>query len=327
MSSKLSLLGKNVLVTGGAGFVGSHLVDKLIGEGPKSIVIASNFFLGTPDNLKDALICYPHLKLLRCDVADFEEIQDVVTEHHIDVVFNLAVIPLPTSLVKPEWTIRKNIEMTLNLCRLLREKNFETLIQYSSSEAYGSAKSVPMAETHLLDPETPYAASKAATDHIALSYHHTFGCDVAVVRPFNQYGPRQNSKKYAGIIPLTIGRMMRGEPVIIYGDGEQTRDYLYVTDTVEATIEVYKNPHTRGKILNIASGEEISVNKLISLIADEMGHKDKVTHQQARPGDVRRHLAGTSLSEEILQWKPKVSFEEGIKKTVAWYKAHPELFA
>lgn len=327
MSSKLSLLGKNVLITGGAGFVGSHLVDRLIVEEPKSIIVASNFFLGTPLNLKDALSHFQDLKLLRCDVADFEEIQEVVTEHHIDVVFNLAVIPLPTSLVKPEWTIRKNIEMTLNLCRLLREGKFKTLIQYSSSEAYGSAKSVPMTETHILDPETPYAASKAATDHIALSYHHTFGCDVAVIRPFNQYGPRQNTKKYAGIIPLTIGRMMRGEPVIIYGDGEQTRDYLYVADTVEATIEVYKNPQTRGKILNVASGNEISVNKLVSLIAQEMSYKNKVIYKEARPGDVRRHLAGISLSQDILQWKSKVSFAEGIKKTVAWYKAHPELFA
>lgn len=322
----MNLRGKSVLVTGGAGFVGSHLVDRLIREEPRDIIIASNFFLGHPENLTEAQESFPKLKIIRCDVSDYDEISEVFDQYQIDVVFNLAVIPLPTSLIRPEWTVRKNIDMTLNICRLQRLGKFKTLIQYSSSEAYGTAKKIPMHEDHILDPETPYAASKAATDHIALSYYHTFGCDVSVIRPFNQYGPRQNAKKYAGIIPLTIGRIMRGEDLIIFGDGEQTRDFLFVEDTADATIEVYNNLKTRGKVLNIASGKEISMNTLVKTIAREMGYEKPIIYSTARQGDVRQHIAGVTKSEEIINWKPKVSFEEGIKRTISWYKQNSNRF-
>lgn len=322
----MSLKNKSVLVTGGAGFIGSHLVDRLIKEEPEKIVVASNFYLGVAANLEDARAVFSHLKIVSCDVADYEEIKEVIEDNNIDVVFNLAVIPLPMSLVKPEWAIRKNIEMTLNLCRLQRRGKFKTLIQYSSSEALGSAKTVPMDETHQMDPETPYAASKAATDHIALSYHHTFGCDVSVIRPFNQYGPRQNAKKYAGIIPLMIGRVMSNEPLTIYGDGEQTRDFLYVTDTVDATIKSYNNPATRGKVLNIASGEEKSMNEVVKTIAQLMNYSRPLVYKEARIGDVRRHLADVSLAKNILLWQPQVSFKEGMRKTVEFYQQHPERF-
>lgn len=321
-----TLKGKSILVTGGAGFIGSHLVDRLIKEDPERIIVASNFYLGKAENLEEARRKYLHLKIIRCDVADYEDIQDVIVENNIDVIFNLSVIPLPTSLIKPEWTIRKNVEMTINICRLQREGKFKTLIQFSSSEAPGNAKIIPMSEDHVLDPKTPYAASKAATDHIALSYHHTFGCDTAVIRPFNQYGPRQNTKKFAGIIPLTIGRIMRNESVVIYGTGEQTRDFLYVTDTVEATVEIYKNEVTRGKVINIASGKEISINNVVKTIAKLMNYMQPIVYKTARPGDVQRHCADITLAKQLLGWQPKVTFEEGIKKTVEWYKAHLEVF-
>ncbi len=327
MTSELSLQNKSVLVTGGAGFVGSHLVDALIREKAGKIVVASNFFLGSMDNLADAKINFPSLKIVRCDVADYEEIRDVLTENPVEVVFNLAVIPLPTSLVRPEWTIRKNIDMTTNLCRLQREGFFKTLIQYSSSEAYGSAKTIPMTEEHPHDPETPYAASKAATDFIALSYYHTFGQDIVVIRPFNQYGPRQNAKKYAGIIPLVIGKILRGEVPVIYGDGEQTRDYLYVDDTIGGTLAAYKNPASRGKIINIASGKEISINYLVKKIAELMGYTGEIIYKESRPGDVRRHVADITLAKNLLGWQPVVSFEEGLHQTVEWYTKNKDLFS
>ncbi|MEW5896132.1 MAG: GDP-mannose 4,6-dehydratase [Nanoarchaeota archaeon] len=322
----MSLKNKSILVTGGAGFIGSHLVDRLIKEEPEKITVASNFFLGKPENLAEAQRNFPELKIIGCDVSDYEDIKDCIVDNKIDVVFNLAVIPLPTSLVRPEWTIRKNIEMTLNICKLLREDKFKTLIQFSSSEAVGGAKQVPMNENHPLDPETPYAASKAATDHIALSYHHTFGCEVSVVRPFNQYGPRQNAKKYAGIIPLVIGRMLKGEDVFIDGDGEQTRDFLYVTDTAEATIMINNNRVTLGKVINIASGKEITVNALIKKIAELLNYRKPFVYREARPGDVRRHVADISLARQLINWGPKVNFEEGLRRTAEWYKQHPEVF-
>ena len=322
----MNLKNKSILVTGGAGFIGSHLVDRLIFENPEKIVVASNFFLGNIDNLSEAKGKFKNLNITRCDVSDYEEIKEIVSENNIDVIFNLAVIPLPTSLVRPEWTIKKNIDITLNVCRLQRENLFKTLIQFSSSEAYGSAKEVPMKESHLLDPETPYAASKAATDDIALSYHHTFGCDTSIIRPFNQYGPRQNARKYAALIPLTIGRMLRDEPVIIYGDGEQTRDFMYVTDTADAAVEIFNNTTSRGKILNVASEKEISVNKVVKSIAQLLNYKKPFIYKQARAGDVRRHLGSNKMIKELIEWEPKVSFENGIKMTVDWYKKNPTIF-
>ena len=325
-SSQESLEGKTIVVTGGAGFVGSHLVDRLLKENPKQILVLSNFYLGKPENLTEALPS-GKVKIMKCDVTDYEPLESIFNEYQIDVVFNLAVIPLPTSLVMPEWSTRQNIDMTLNICKLQRLGKFKTLIQYSSSEACGTAREVPMVEEYRYDPETPYAASKAATDHIALSYHHTFGMDVRVVRPYNQYGPRQNAKKYAGIIPLMVGRMRKGLPVHIYGDGQQTRDFLHVLDTVDGTVEVYKNPTMKGKIVNIASGKEVKIKDLVYAIADQVGYPhEKIEQKEARPGDVRRHVACTKRAKEMLGWEQQISWEEGLKSTVQWYLDHPEVF-
>ncbi len=325
--SEYTLKNKVVVVTGGAGFVGSHLVDRIIEEQPKEVIVLSNFYLGHERNLKKALEMFPRLQIRRANVADMGDVEDVFNEFAVDVVFNLAVIPLPTSLVKPEWTIRQNVEMTLNLCQLMRLGKFKTLVQYSSSEACGSAKVIPMGEDHPTDPETPYAASKAATDHIALSYHHTFGNDVLVVRPFNQYGPRQNAKKFAGIIPIMVGRMKRGEEVYLYGDGEQTRDFIHVRDTVEGTIAAFKSPKSRGRVVHIASGAEVKIKDLVHMMADIMKYpKDKIKHKPDRPGDVRRHFSKITLAKELFGWQPKVAFEDGLKETVAWYLDNPQVY-
>ncbi len=316
----MKLQDKVVVVAGGAGFIGSHIVDALIPLRPAKIIVLSNFFLGKRENLIQAQQQYPNLKVIEQDLTDFEETRKVFEQEKMDVVFNLAMVPLPTSLVKPAWTYRQNINITLNLCELSRAGTFQTLIQFSSSEAYGTAQYIPMDENHPIDPTTPYAASKAATDHIALTYSRTFGIEISIIRPFNTYGPRQNAAKFAGIIPLTIKRIMQGEDVVILGDGEQTRDYIYVTDTAQAAIDICCNTATRGKVINIGSGRETSINNLVSLIASEMNYKEPFVKKETRPGDVKRHLADISLAKNIIGFSPKVSLEEGIPKTVAWYK-------
>ena len=213
--------GKNVLVTGGAGFIGSHLVDRIICDDPANLVVVDNFFLGNEDNLADARRAYPDLKLFRLDASDLAAMHQLVASQKIEVAFDLAVIPLPTSLSYPAWTIETNVGIATTLCELARWGNLQTLVHCSSSEAYGSATIVPMDESHPLLPSTPYAASKVSADHVVLSYILTFGIDAVVVRPFNNFGPRQNPGTYAGIIPIIINRVRKGEPVMIHGDGEQ----------------------------------------------------------------------------------------------------------
>ena len=310
---------ENFLVTGGAGFIGSHLVDRLILEKPKKLVAVDNFFLGKESNLKEAKKAFPELKVYNQDVCDQKAMQKIIEENEIQVIFDLAVLPLPMSLVQPRLTFEKNVEMTLSMCELLRESAYEKLIHFSSSEVYGSALYDPMDEKHHLGSTTPYAASKAAGDLLVQSYEKTYGTDSVIVRPFNNYGPRQNDESYAGVIPLTMKRIAAGENPVIFGTGEQTRDYTYVTDTAEAAVNIYKAPKTRGRILNVGSGKETSILELVQLIVKHAGCKKPIKFEKKRQGDVMRHIADISELKKYVDYSPKVELNEGIKRTVEWY--------
>jgi len=316
----MSLENKSVLVTGGAGFIGSHLVDRLIKEKPANLVIVDNFFLGKESNLQEAKKNFPTLKIFNIDASNEEKMGSLVKKENTEVLFNLAIVPLPASLVNPRWVYEHNISITLGLCELARKGCYQTLIHFSSSEAYGTCQYVPMDEGHPLNPTTSYGASKAATDHLVLSYHKSFGIDAAIIRPFNNYGPRQNEGNYAGVIPLTIKRILSGEGPVIYGDGEQTRDYLYVTETVDAAIRVYNCASTRGKALNIASGTEISINNLVRLIAKCLGCDRPITYEKERPGDVRRLVAGIALAKSLIGFKPVLHLNEKLQSTIEWFQ-------
>lgn len=316
----MGLQNKSVLVTGGAGFIGSHLIDRLIKERPSNIVVVDNFFLGKKSNLNEAKLNYPQLKIYYRDASDYEAVKDILKSGAIQVVFNLAIVPLPASLVRPRWTYEQNTNLTLCLCELARDGYFDTLIHFSSSEACGNCQYAPMDENHPLNPTTPYGASKAATDLLVLSYINTFRIDASIIRPFNNYGPRQNEGNYVGVIPLTIKRILSGEAPIIYGDGKQTRDYVYVTETADAAVQIYDHQNTRGKVINIASGKEITINKLVKLIAEYMGYEKDITYENERPGDVRRFIASISLAQGLINFKPRINLEEGIKLTIEWYK-------
>lgn len=315
----MSLKNKSVLVTGGAGFIGSHLVDRLIREEPERIAVVDNFFLGKESNLQEAQRDYPGLRLYHQDASDYEKMKEIMEAEGVQVVFNLAVVPLPASLTQPRWSFEQNVNVALTVCELAREDRFQTLVHFSSSEVYGTSEYAPMDEKHPLNGTTPYAASKAACDQLVFSYCRTFGMDASIIRPFNNYGPRQNEKSYAGVIPLTVKRIQRGESPVIYGDGKQTRDYLYVTDTANAAVQIYNHNNTRNKALNIASGKEISIEALIEAIAEYMKFEKPIVHEEERPGDVRRHIANIYLAEDLIGFKPIVEIKEGLKRTVDWY--------
>jgi UDP-glucose 4-epimerase len=320
-SSKRTVTKKHILVTGGAGFIGSHLVDLLVAEDVGQLTIIDNFFLGAASNLAEAYRHLPDLRVLRLDASDEYAVREAFSNlQTVDVVFDLAVIPLPTSLERPQFCFETNVRITSTLCELLREGCFETLVHFSSSEAYGSARSVPMGEEHPLEPLTPYAASKAASDHLVRTYAATFGVDALVVRPFNNYGPRQNDQQYAGVIPTMLRCAFEGRSFSLFGDGQQTRDYIYVTDTARAALDLYRSDHARGQIVNIGSGQEISIIDLKKKIEHILGRAIPTEHRDLRPGDVRRHLADTSRLKNLINFESQVSLDEGLLRTVEYYR-------
>lgn len=312
---------KNTLVTGGAGFIGSHLCDALLMQGAKKVVCLDNFFLGKEQNIREALK-YDNFKLYRDDARHLGVVQSILENEKIDVVYNLATIALNYSFFNPIDAYMVNVEIANNLLTLLQLGAYKTLIHTSSSEAYGTAMYSPMDECHPMNPTTPYAAGKASADMMLQSFSRTFDLDIRIIRPFNNYGPRQNMEgALAAIIPATAKRIKMEKPPIVEGDGEQTRDFIYVEDTIRALLLAYKKEEAKGEIINLGSGKEISINKLLQVICSYMDYVGEWEHKSARPSDVRRLCASAKKAKDILEFEPKISFEEGIKKTLDWFSS------
>lgn len=316
----LSIKNKNILVTGGAGFIGSHLCDALLKGGAGKVVCLDNFFLGKDENLVDAKK-YANFIVYRDDARNFGTVQAILEKEKIEIVYNLATIALNYSFFNPFDAYMVNVEIANTLLELLKIGAYKTLMHVSSSEAYGTAQYSPMDENHPTNPTTPYAAGKAAADLMVHSFAKVLPLDIAIIRPFNNYGPRQNSEgSLAAIIPLTAKRIKDGLSPIIEGDGEQTRDFIYVEDTVRAFIMAYENVKSRGEIINLGSGYDISINKLMGTICDYMGHTGEWEKRPERTSDVRNLCACSKKAKELIGFEPKISFEEGIKRTLDFYK-------
>lgn len=315
-----TLANKVVLVTGGAGFIGSHLCDSVFVRKPRKLIILDDFSVGRESNIADLRPMH-NVEVIKADASDYDFMSTLFGKEEIDVVFNMAVVPLPASLEKPKQCVDKNVLIVSTVCELLREGRYKTLVHCSSSEAYGTAVYVPMDEGHPIEPLTPYAASKIASDHIVSSYHRTFGLDVAIARPFNTYGPRQNEGTYAAVVPATIKRIIMGKPPIIHGDGLQTRDYSYVEDIAQAIPRIYEVKSTRGLVVNLATGKEITIKDIIHLIVSLSGYSGEVIHEKPRPGDVRRHRGDISLARKLINYSPKTDYVAGLRKTIEWYRS------
>lgn len=317
----MDLKNKSILVTGGCGFIGSHLIDRLIKEEPEKITVIDNLFLGKEENLSDAKKSFNNLKVVIGDAGDNALLKKIITDNCVDIVFDLAAMPLPNSLVEPRKVIENNSDIALNLLDMYRAGLFEELVHYSTSESCGSAKTIPMDEGHVLDPMNPYGAGKAAIDMYIKTYNLLFGLKTKIIRPFNNYGPRQNRDAYAGVIPITIGRIFEGKAPVLYGDGLQTRDYIFVKDTAEGTVRIAKCKAAEGQLINLAAGREIQIGYLIETIKNIMGFKDETIREPTRVSDVRRHFASNEKLRKITGWVPPTSFEEGIKETIKWYNS------
>jgi UDP-glucose 4-epimerase len=312
-----ALKGKSILVTGGAGFIGSHLTDRLIELGAKRIAVVDNMFLGSEKNLESAL--KNGAGFYRDDAEIYSSLEYIVKENQTEIVFNCATKALNYSLINPSNAYMTNVNIINNLLELQRKGEFQTLCHFSTSEVYGTAVYEPMDEKHPFHPTTTYAAGKAAADIMLNSYVNMFGLDAFIVRPFNNYGPRQNYRgKLAGVIPITAARILNGLKPEIHGTGKQKRDFIYVHDTVSAVIELFKVMEP-GDSVNIASNGMISIEGVIGKIADIMGYQGEIVYKDRRNADVDSHNASNEKLKSMIPFDP-VSFEEGLCRTIEWYQ-------
>jgi len=318
MIDRVPLRGSGILVTGGAGFIGSTLVDRLLGEGAREVVVVDNLFVGSVDNLEDALAS-GRVTFYKDDAELATTLEYIFDRHEIDVVFNCATKALNYSFLNPANAFSTNVTIVLNLLELQRRGRFKTLCHFSTSEVYGSALYEPMDERHPFNPTTTYAAGKAAADHAVHSYVGMFDLDAFIVRPFNNYGPRQNSVgALAGIVPLTTCRIMAGIPPEIHGDGLQSRDFIYVHDTVDAVMALYP-VLPAGESVNISTDNQVTVNDLVGMICSEMDYVGEIVRKEGRKSDVLCHNASNARLRGLIDFSP-TPFQRGLQQTIAWYR-------
>ena len=307
-----------MVVTGGAGFIGSHVVDRLV-EDDHEVLVIDDFSVGRVENL-DQHASNPRVTVEQADVRDREAMTRLL--RGADTVFHLAVQCLRVSLYDPLLVHDVNATGTLITCLAALDSGAKRFVYVSSSEVYGSAVSVPMNEDHPLRPVTPYAASKLAGEVYALSFATMHGLPVIVVRPFNTYGPRAHDEGPSGeVIPRLVIQALCDVRPTIFGDGEQTRDFIWVEDTALGIVRAGACDELLGLAVNIARGEEVTVNRVADIILRSLGRERLgATHAPERPGDVRRHVAGTGLARRLLGFTSTVSIDEGIRRYVDWLR-------
>jgi UDP-glucose 4-epimerase len=277
--------------------------------------------LGSEANISEAMLD-PRVVLIRADAADLPTMKTICDEQPHDVYFNFATIPLPTSLIFPSWAIKVNLNLAITGCELARLNIIKRYIQISTSEVYGTATEDLMRENHPLNVETPYAASKAAADQVVLSYKRTYGIQAMLLRPFNNYGPRQNSKSYAGVIPIFINKMLQSEPCEIFGNGKQTRDFIFVKDTVKYLLSCAQTEvcWDVGPI-NICSGSEVSILEVFNTLKSITSSQSNLIFSPPRIGDVYRHCGDPKLMFQLTGLNPPAGLNlEGLTKTIDSYR-------
>ena len=313
-----SYQGKVVLVTGGAGFIGSHLVDRLISDGARQVIIVDNLFLGSEDNILSAIAqgAIFYNENIECEVS----LEYIFESHDIDIVFNLATKALNYSFINPSNAFTTNVDGVINLLELQRKGRFKSMCHFSTSEVYGTAVYEPMDENHPKAPTTTYAAGKAAADMALESYVNMFDVDAFIVRPFNNYGPRQNYKGLlAGIIPITAWRIHNDVAPELHGAGDQSRDFIHVSDTVDAVVKLF-TVMPKGESVNISTDNCCSVKTLLSKIIDHYGYTGEVLKKEARGADVLTHNASNAKVSALISYN-LTPLDEGLAATLDWYKA------
>lgn len=308
----------NALVTGGAGFIGSHLSEELVRRG-HTVRVADSLITGKRSNLDHI----PGVEFREGDLADLSFAQDVV--QGCDYVLHQAAIPsVPRSVKDPITSNRANVDATLNVLVAARDAGVKRLVFAGSSSAYGNTPTLPKHEGMPTNPLSPYALQKVVGEQYLQMFTRLYGLETVSIRYFNVFGPRQDpSSPYSGVISVFATALLENRSPKIYGDGEQTRDFTYVANVVDGVLRACEAPKASGEVINVATGGRISLNDLFKEMKKIVGAGVEPSHVEPRQGDVKDSQADITKAKAILGYEPIVSFEEGLKRTIAWYRTAP----
>lgn len=306
-----------VLVTGGAGFIGSHIAEALVNSGAR-VRIVDNLSTGNLDNLKDIS---GRIDFLQADLADESAANKAVTD--VELVFHQAALPsVPRSIANPRETHLASVEGTFNLLLAAKEKGVRRVIYAASSSAYGDQPTSPKREDMKPEPLSPYAAAKLVGEYYCQVFARAYNLETVCLRYFNVFGPRQDpTSPYSGVISRFIDLLLKGERPVIYGDGEQTRDFTYISNAVDANMRAAETTKGLGRVINVANGESVTINRVLELLKEITGRTHvQPEYRSARTGDILHSLADISRARELLGYEPGVGLHEGLQMTVAGSK-------
>ncbi len=326
-SEKKYWAGRHILVTGAGGFIGSHLVETLVKQGANIRAFVRYNSRNDPGLLNMLpLDVLANVEIIRGDLRDLAALQSAM--HGMSHVFHLgALIAIPYSYLHPAEVVETNIIGTLNILLAARDQGIERLIHTSSSEVYGTALRVPIDESHPLQGQSPYSASKIGADKLAESFYSSYALPVVTLRPFNTFGPRQSAR---AVIPALITQSL-SQSVIHLGNLDARRDFTYVSDTVAGFLKIAQMPGVEGQTINLGTGQEIRIGDLVKLVLAMVDHPVEVVidHARLRPekSEVQRLVSDNRLALQKLGWSPQVSFEDGLQKTFEWIKGNSSLFS
>ena len=297
------------LVTGGAGFIGSHISDRLLADGHR-VRILDDFSTGKHENIPASA----DVEVIEGDVGDYDTVRAAMEQ--VDIVFHEAAIAsVPETVGNPLSSERVNYRGTLNILEAARHAGVKRVMFACSAAVYGDLPELPKQESMPVKPLSPYAVDKLASEQACQMYTHLYGLETVSLRYFNVFGPRQDpSSPYSGVISIFSDHLGQGKQPTIYGDGEQTRDFVYVSDVVEANIKAATSPAAAGKSINIATGGKLSINDLLKTICNIKDQPFEPQYQQGRQGDIKHSRADISAAREYLDWEPVVAFEDGLRK-------------
>jgi nucleoside-diphosphate-sugar epimerase len=308
------------LVTGGAGFIGSHLASRLVRDG-HDVRVLDNFSTGSRSNLADE---GESVEIVEGDIQSYERAHNAV--QGCEVVFHLAALPsVPRSIQDPLTSTAVNVIGTLNVLLAARDSGVRRVVYASSSSAYGSDPSLPKQENRPSLPISPYAVAKLASEGYCRSFSEVYDLETVALRYFNVFGPRQDPlSQYAAVIPRFITALLQDEKPVVFGDGEQSRDFTYIDNVIEANLLAADAADVSGQMFNIACGEAISINRLLDDLRRILGSDIEATYLESRPGDVKHSLADISRAEEKLRYRLVVDFSEGLRRTVEYHERSTE---